>query len=75
MNPDDFEPLTARELRVAVLYTDTDLSPRQIGARLGITALAVRLTAGQVYRKLHVRGRPHLRSVMLEFELAPVGAR
>lgn len=67
------EKLTERQRQVAGFYADTNLSPQQIGERLGISAGTVMNTAYQVYRLLRVHSRPALRSVMLTFELAPAG--
>lgn len=75
MTPSHFEHLTPRQMQIAALYADTDLSARQIGALLGIAERSVTKTAGRVYQKLRVHSRPQLRYAMLSCELAPVGAR
>ena len=49
------------------------LTPREIGARLGLAPVTVTNIAYQVYRAMRVHSRPALRSVMLALELAPVG--
>jgi len=61
------------ELQVAALHAGTDLSPQQIGGRLGLHARTVENIAYQAYRVLGCRTRQALRSVMLTYELAPVG--
>lgn len=65
--------LTPRQLQIAALYADTDLTSARIGARLGLAEATVRAHLSVVYRRLGVGSRQHLRSVLLECELAPVG--
>lgn len=67
-------PLTHHELTLAALLADTDLTAQQIGTRVGIAGNSVNAAAGRIYRKLDVRNRAGLRDLMLELELAAVGA-
>ena len=68
-----YAPLTDRQLQVAVLYADTDLTLRQIADRLYFAEGTVRDLVSQVYRALGVHSRPALRSAMLDAELGPAG--
>lgn len=68
--------LTRRQMEIALLFTDTDLSAEEVGERLGIAEATVLNHVSILYRALGVRSRPQLRDAMLAVELAPArGAR
>lgn len=67
------EPLTPRQMQVAALCADTDLTYEQIGARLGLQPRTIAKIVYRVYGALGVHSRPQLRHAMLAVELAPVG--
>ena len=65
--------MTPQQLRLLALLTDTDMKPAELGVELGISEHTVRMLIGDLYADLGVHSRPHLRSVMLECELAGAG--
>ncbi len=64
--------LTDDQMRLAVVLADTDLGLPLIARRLGLSLWATKVLVAGVYRALGVHSRQHLRSVLLECELAAV---
>lgn len=66
--------MTPQQLHLIALLTDTDLKPAGLGVELGVSERMARMLIGDLYAELGILSRKHLRSVVLECELAAVGS-